>query len=54
MEGTISTEGWLDKTKAVDFGNGIYNDHHYFNGYFIYAAAGTFQSFNVPNFKSEF
>eukprot|EP01129_Flabellula_baltica_P008611 TRINITY_DN3439_c0_g1_i1.p1 TRINITY_DN3439_c0_g1~~TRINITY_DN3439_c0_g1_i1.p1 ORF type:complete len:471 (-),score=94.94 TRINITY_DN3439_c0_g1_i1:3-1415(-) len=35
--GVISYEGWLDKGR--DYGNGIYNDHHFHYGYFIYAAS---------------
>ncbi|GMH38013.1 hypothetical protein BSKO_05897 [Bryopsis sp. KO-2023] len=35
--GLISREGCHDK--LADFGNGMYNDHHFQYGYFIYAAA---------------
>jgi len=35
--GTISADGWL--SHGGDYGNGMYNDHHYHNGYYIYAAA---------------
>jgi len=35
--GVISADGWLDPQK--DYGNGIYNDHHFHNGYYIYATA---------------
>jgi len=37
--GIISSEGWLDFDGGRDFFNGLYNDHHFHNGYFIYAAA---------------
>jgi len=35
--GLISADGWL--CKGSDYGNGMYNDHHFHNGYYIYAAA---------------
>eukprot|EP01125_Pyxidicula_operculata_P018918 TRINITY_DN678_c0_g1_i1.p1 TRINITY_DN678_c0_g1~~TRINITY_DN678_c0_g1_i1.p1 ORF type:complete len:733 (+),score=123.68 TRINITY_DN678_c0_g1_i1:113-2311(+) len=35
--GTISAMGWLDGGR--DYGSGKYNDHHFHNGYYIYAAA---------------
>jgi len=35
--GVISADGWLDPGR--DYGNGIYNDHHFHNGYYIYATA---------------
>jgi endo-1,3(4)-beta-glucanase len=35
--GAISANGWLDN--STDYGNGIYNDHHFHNGYYIYAGA---------------
>jgi endo-1,3(4)-beta-glucanase len=35
--GAISANGWL--YNASDYGNGIYNDHHFHNGYYIYAGA---------------
>eukprot|EP01123_Difflugia_compressa_P014972 TRINITY_DN8184_c0_g1_i1.p1 TRINITY_DN8184_c0_g1~~TRINITY_DN8184_c0_g1_i1.p1 ORF type:complete len:394 (+),score=44.78 TRINITY_DN8184_c0_g1_i1:48-1184(+) len=35
--GAISAYGWLDPNR--DYGNGIYNDHHFHNGYYIYAGA---------------
>eukprot|EP01126_Amoeba_proteus_P063743 TRINITY_DN8816_c0_g1_i5.p1 TRINITY_DN8816_c0_g1~~TRINITY_DN8816_c0_g1_i5.p1 ORF type:complete len:571 (+),score=87.66 TRINITY_DN8816_c0_g1_i5:494-2206(+) len=35
--GTISAGGWLNATH--DYGNGIYNDHHFHYGYYIYASS---------------
>lgn len=35
--GIISTHGTTNKN--ADFGNGMYNDHHFQYGYFLYAAA---------------
>ncbi|KAI8873074.1 glycoside hydrolase [Ramicandelaber brevisporus] len=35
--GIVSTNGARDQ--GADFGNGIYNDHHFHYGYFVYAAA---------------
>lgn len=47
--GLISANGWLPPREPpdnhfntsilLDYGNPIYHDHHYHNGYFIYAAA---------------
>ena len=35
--GVISTCGWNDE--QCDFGNGMYNDHHFHYGYHVYTAA---------------
>ena len=35
--GLVSTEGAL--SSGADYGNGMYNDHHFQYGYFVYAAA---------------
>lgn len=47
--GLIASNGWLPPLEPPDYhfntsilleyGNSIYSDHHYHNGYFIYAAA---------------
>jgi len=35
--GIISSNGWLNN--GSDYGNGIYNDHHFHYGYYLYAGA---------------
>jgi len=38
-KGIVSSEGFHKKDAGVDFGNTVYNDHHYHYGYWIVAAS---------------
>ncbi|KAF2801963.1 endo-1,3(4)-beta-glucanase [Mytilinidion resinicola] len=38
-KGAVSTGAYITGDTGVDFGNSVYNDHHFHYGYFVYAAA---------------
>ncbi|TYZ59685.1 hypothetical protein PybrP1_011346 [[Pythium] brassicae (nom. inval.)] len=37
--GIVSSQGFVTKDLNADFGNTVYNDHHYHYGYWVYTAA---------------
>jgi endo-1,3(4)-beta-glucanase len=50
--GVLTTNGHRDS--GADYGNGVYNDHHFHYGYFIYAIASLLKCHCYENFYAQY